>query len=246
MTPACQYPLVTPLHRHLLLFHRVQSFALFSADYISRQLSSRVIWASPRHRSYQCELRRAAHDVHVRAFSGHAEWRRAYTAHQLSSVKPPFNSLPAALFSPPPGSAATGEEWILLTGLCRRCWTQCLEEKPLFWALLTYDHAELQPPPLCRAWKERPFRVLTANEEEMMRMFLMRLRNKRKAIKASMFAWVRDWDVTYFRPQRCSCWANRVVFECHCICTLSGSVLHYYRHVFAVQKWIKAIVLLMK
>lgn len=173
MTPACQYPLVTPLHRHLLLFHRVQSFALFSADYISRQLSSRVVWASPQHRSYQYELRRAAHDVYVKAFSGHAEWHRAYTAHQSSLVKPSFNSLTAALFSSSPGLAATGEEWILLTCLCRRCWAQCLEEKPLFWALLTYDHADpqLQPPHLFRAWQERPFRVVTANEEELMRTF---------------------------------------------------------------------------
>lgn len=30
-SPACQYPLVIPLHRHLLLFHRVQSFAVCGA-----------------------------------------------------------------------------------------------------------------------------------------------------------------------------------------------------------------------
>lgn len=56
----------------------------------------------------------------------------------------------------------------------------------------------------------------------------------------SMFAQLRDWETL---PHRCSCWVDRIFCVCHCICTLSGSGLHYYRHVFAVQKWIKAIVL---
>ncbi|TWW74219.1 hypothetical protein D4764_14G0002200 [Takifugu flavidus] len=34
VTPACQYPLVTPLHRHLLLFHRVWLPQVRSESYL--------------------------------------------------------------------------------------------------------------------------------------------------------------------------------------------------------------------